>query len=171
VLLLSRHQRAIVSALLLTVQVLGLGHLALGSHTRSETGAMVDVVPLAVEQHDEQTPHLCSGDVSFHADEQVDCLVVAGWSSPSLPKQGEALDAPQQALAASAIRSRVASTQLEVLSARRKPHRLRVDQPTPQSPLITLTLEQACFPILFELSQEGFFPSPRCWRAPPMRTT
>lgn len=113
---LSRQQRAIVSALLLAVQVLGLGHLAFASHTRGETGAMVDVVPLAVELHDAQTPHLCSGDAAFHGDEQVDCLVVAGWSAPSLPKQGKALDTPQQALAASAISSRVASTQLEVLS-------------------------------------------------------
>ncbi len=83
-----RHQaRALVSALLLLVQVLGLGHVALGRHVLSDSGALVDVAPLAAEAHDDLREHLCAGDVAIHADAPEDCLVVASWSSPSLVTQ------------------------------------------------------------------------------------
>ena len=76
--------RAFASALLLLVQVLGLGHVALGRHVLSDSGALVDVAPLAAEAHDDFREHLCAGDVTIHADAPDDCLVVASWSSPSL---------------------------------------------------------------------------------------
>ena len=76
--------RAFVSALLLLTQVLGLGHVALGRHVLSDSGALVDVAPLAAEAHDDFHEHLCAGDVTLHADAPEDCLVVASWSSPSL---------------------------------------------------------------------------------------
>jgi hypothetical protein len=76
--------RAFISALLLLVQVLGLGHVALARHTLSANGGLVDAMPLASEQHDDQDGHLCAGDVTIHADAPDDCLVLAGWSSPSL---------------------------------------------------------------------------------------
>ncbi len=79
-----RQPRAFISALLLCVQMLGLGHVALARHTLSESGSLVDVAPLASEQHDDQDGHLCAGDVALHADAPGDCLVLAGWSAPSL---------------------------------------------------------------------------------------
>lgn len=79
------HQpRAFVAALLLVVQVLGLGHVALARHTVSETGAIIDVTPLATETHDGDEDHLCAGDVELHADAPADCTVVASWSAASL---------------------------------------------------------------------------------------
>lgn len=79
------HQaRAFVSALLLLAQVLGLGHVALGRHVLSDSGALVDVAPLAAEAHDDLREHLCAGDVAIHADAPDECLVLASWSAPSL---------------------------------------------------------------------------------------
>lgn len=66
------------------MQVLGLGHVALGRHVLSDSGALVDVAPLATEAHDDFREHLCAGDVTIHADAPEDCLVVASWSSPSV---------------------------------------------------------------------------------------
>ncbi len=80
----SPQLRAFVSALLLLAQVLGLGHVALGRHVLSDSGALVDVAPLAAEAHDDFREHLCAGDVTIHADAPEDCLVVASWSAPSL---------------------------------------------------------------------------------------
>lgn len=79
------HQpRAFVAGLLLVVQVLGLGHVALARHTVSESGAIIDVAPLATETHEGDDDHLCAGDVAIHADAPDDCLVVATWSAASL---------------------------------------------------------------------------------------
>lgn len=74
--------RAYVSALLLVLQVLGLGHVALARHTVSETGALVDVQPLLVDSHEETESHVCADEVEIHADAPGDCLVAATWSAP-----------------------------------------------------------------------------------------
>ena len=84
VLSLLLQPRAMVSALLLVLQVLGLGHVALARHTLSENGSVVDVLPLTTETHEDEEGHLCAGDVAIHADAPDDCLVVAGFAAPSL---------------------------------------------------------------------------------------
>jgi hypothetical protein len=76
--------RAFVSTLLLVLQVLGLGHVALARHTVSESGALVDVQPLLIDSHDETESHVCAHEVEIHADAPGDCLVVATWTSPLL---------------------------------------------------------------------------------------
>lgn len=75
--------RVVLAALLLLLQALGLGHLAFAPHTLGERGELVDVAAQAGEVHHEQRSHLCSGDATVRADAH-DCLVVAGWSTPSL---------------------------------------------------------------------------------------
>ena len=113
----SLHQpRAFISALLLLVQVLGLGHVALARHTLSENGSLVDVAPLASEQHDDQDGHLCAGDVVIHADGPDDCLVLAGWSSPSLLTSPAVLSRATASLAREIRSSSFIAVQLDVLS-------------------------------------------------------
>jgi hypothetical protein len=91
------HQpRAIISALLLLVQVLGLAHVALDRHTVSGTGAIVDVVPLATETHEADEDHLCAGDLAIHAEAPRECLVIAVWSSPSVVTEPVALSSTAQ---------------------------------------------------------------------------
>jgi hypothetical protein len=111
------HQlRAPISALLLLVQVVGLGHVALGRHELNEHGAIVDVAPPALEPHEATEGHLCAGDVTIHADAPGDCLVLAGWSAASLVTPPVALRrAPQHVVRVTKTSSFVA-VQLEVLS-------------------------------------------------------
>lgn len=79
----SSHQtRACIAALLLVLQVLGLGHVALARHEVSETGAIVDVQPVLFDSHADDEDHLCADDVAIHADAQGDCLVLVNWASP-----------------------------------------------------------------------------------------
>ena len=97
--------RAFVSTLLLVLQVLGLGHVALARHTVNETGALVDVEPVLVDLHEQTESHVCAHEVEIHADAPGDCLVVATWTSPLLLTPSlslhHALDvAPGQSLAA-----------------------------------------------------------------------
>lgn len=97
--------RAFVSTLLLVLQVLGLGHVALARHTVSESGALVDVQPLLIDSHDETESHVCAHEVEIHADAPSDCLVVATWTSPLLLTPSLSLHhapdvAPGQSLAA-----------------------------------------------------------------------
>lgn len=81
----SPHQaRVFISALLLVLQVLGLGHVALARHELSQSGALVDVEPLLVDTHEETQSHFCGDEVAIHADAPGDCLVVATWTSPQL---------------------------------------------------------------------------------------
>ena len=80
-----------VSGLLLLVQLLGLVHVALQGHALGDDGAVIHVAPLAAEAHDDRAEHLCAGDLAIHADAPDDCLVVAGWSSPTLLAAGVAL--------------------------------------------------------------------------------
>ena len=111
------HQlRAPVSALLLLVQVLGLGHVALARHTLSENGTVVDVAPLALEAHEEEAEHLCAGDVAIHADAPDDCLVLAGWSAASLITPPVAIRRAQQPVVRAPKSSSFVAVQLEVLS-------------------------------------------------------
>lgn len=111
------HQlRAPVSALLLLVQVLGLGHVALARHTLSENGTVVDVAPLALEAHEEEAEHLCAGDVAIHADAPGDCLVLAGWSAASLITPPVAIRRAQQPVVRAPKSSSFVAVQLEVLS-------------------------------------------------------
>jgi hypothetical protein len=108
--------RAFISALLLLVQVLGLAHVAFDRHTVSETGAIVDVVPLATETHEGDEDHLCAGDVAIHAEAPADCLVIAGWSAPSLLTEATSLSWSHQ-LAVVGISSEArAAPQLDALS-------------------------------------------------------
>jgi hypothetical protein len=78
---LSRQARAFIASLLLVLQVVGLGHVALARHELSESGAIVDVQPVLFDSHADTGDHLCADDVAIHADAQGDCLVMAGWSS------------------------------------------------------------------------------------------
>lgn len=76
--------RGLISGMLLLVQVLGMGHLAVSHHLLSNTGAVVDAVELSPEPHSHAAEHLCEGDVSFHAQGAGDeCLVVASWKAPA----------------------------------------------------------------------------------------
>ncbi|MDP2269582.1 MAG: hypothetical protein Q8N23_10855 [Archangium sp.] len=76
--------RASVSALLLVVQVLGLGHLALSEHSLGEGGEVVDAVALHADAHSEDTAHLCgTGDATLPDDAET-CAVFATWRSSSV---------------------------------------------------------------------------------------
>jgi len=73
------------SAMMLLVQVLGLGHLTLATHTVSSTGTVVDASELSTEAHSHPAEHLCEGDVSVHAQHAADeCVVVASFKTASL---------------------------------------------------------------------------------------
>lgn len=111
-----RQPRAIISALLLLVQVLGLGHVALARHTLSENGAVIDVVPLATETHDEEEGHLCAGDVAIHADAPADCVVLAGFAAPSLVTPALALHRWPESIDSSLRSPSFVAVQLDVLS-------------------------------------------------------
>lgn len=112
----SLQLRAFISALLLVVQVVGLGHVALTRHTVSDTGAIVDVVPLATETHEGDEDHFCAGDAELHAEAPGDCLVIASWSSPSVLSEPLAFrSTPHLALAGIAGEAQ-AAPQLDALS-------------------------------------------------------
>lgn len=113
---LPRQPRAFISALLLLVQVLGLGHVALARHTINENGAVVDVEPLLLETHDEEAGHLCAGDVGIHADAPDHCLVLAGFAAPSLVPLAVALPHTPQALFTGLHSSSFSFEQLDALS-------------------------------------------------------
>lgn len=86
------HQlRAFVSALLLLVQLLGLGHIALAEHALDMRGALTDVVPqvspVTAETHSEAEPHFCGRKVALHADAPHACLVFAAWTAASVAAQ------------------------------------------------------------------------------------
>lgn len=108
--------RAFISALLLLVQVLGLGHVALARHTLSENGSVVDVAPLAAEAHEEDEEHLCEGDVAIHADAPDDCLVLAGWSAASLVTPPAAIRRAQQPVVRAPKNTSFVAVQLDALS-------------------------------------------------------
>jgi hypothetical protein len=88
-----RPPRALISGLLLLVQVLGLGHVALAKHTLSESGAFVDVAPLLTERHQDRGSHVCADDVAVHADAPDECVVLAQWRARSVPVAALALGA------------------------------------------------------------------------------
>ena len=113
---LVRQPRAFVSALLLVVQVLGLGHVALARHALGDDGAVIDVAPLATEAHDDRAEHLCAGDVAIHADAPDDCLVVAGFSSPSLITAAVTLRSSPGSLVGGIARASSLAVQLDILS-------------------------------------------------------
>lgn len=79
--MVSRQARAFIASLLLVLQVLGLGHVALARHELSESGAIVDVAPVLFDSHVGPEDHFCADDVAIHADAQGDCLVLASLSS------------------------------------------------------------------------------------------
>ncbi len=112
----SLQLRAIISTLLLVVQVLGLGHVALGRHTVSDTGSIVDVVPLATETHEADEDHLCSGDLELHAEAPTDCGVIAYWSSPTIVSEAAALSWTHQLALVGIAREARAVAQLDALS-------------------------------------------------------
>jgi hypothetical protein len=77
--------RSFISAMMLLVQVLGLGHLALAAHTVSNTGTVVDAAELSAEAHSHPAEHLCAGDVNVHAQNAGDeCVVVASFKTANL---------------------------------------------------------------------------------------
>lgn len=108
--------RAAISAVLLLVQVLGLGHLAFAEHALGAGGAVVEAAPLAADAHDEAGDHLCAAETQVSSDGPEDCVVLAGWSTPSLVApvaQGVALRHAAQPDVRSAAQVEV---QLEVLA-------------------------------------------------------
>ncbi len=107
--------RAMVCALLLMLQVLGLGHVALARHTLSENGSVVDVAPLTADAHDEEEGHLCAGDVAIHADAPDDCLVVAGFAAPSLLASRVCLGGTQHPLVGGLSTPQLVAAQLDAL--------------------------------------------------------
>lgn len=108
--------RAMVSALLLVLQVLGLGHVALARHALSENGSVVDVAPLTAEAHQGDEGHLCAGDVAIHADAPDDCLVLAGFAAPSLLGSAVSLGRTQHPLVSSIRTAQLVAVQLDALS-------------------------------------------------------
>lgn len=111
-----RQPRAIISALLLLVQVLGLGHVALDRHTLSEDGTVVDAMPLVTESHAEDEGHLCAGDVALHADAPDDCAVLAALLAPSLLTKANALGPAPEVRARGISSPSYVEVQLDVLS-------------------------------------------------------
>ena len=108
--------RAMVCALLLMLQVLGLGHVALARHTLSENGSVVDVAPLTADAHDEEEGHLCAGDVAIHADAPDDCLVVAGFAAPSLVASAVSVGRTNAPLVSGIGTPQLVAVQLDALS-------------------------------------------------------
>ena len=82
--LVLRSLRPAVSAFLLLVQALGLGHVALAKHTLSDSGAVVEVTPLLSEKHEGRSEHLCAAEPATRAEGPDDCLVLSGFRAPSL---------------------------------------------------------------------------------------
>lgn len=80
-----RQPRAFVSALLLWVQLLGLGHVLLAEHTLSEDGGVVEVAPLLAERHLDRGGHLCADEGALREAGPADCLVLSGLRAPGLP--------------------------------------------------------------------------------------
>jgi hypothetical protein len=82
------RQRVLISGLLLLVQALGLGHLALADHAIGEAGAFIEVVQEGesgvAEFHSESAPHMCEHKVVRHADGSHACMVVAGWTTAAM---------------------------------------------------------------------------------------
>jgi hypothetical protein len=104
------HSRALISALLLLVQVLGLGHLALAAHTVTNTGSIVDAAELSAEAHSHPAEHLCAGDVTPHAQNAGDeCTVVAAFKTAATT--ASLVEAP--ALRTSTTTEPTASTRVE----------------------------------------------------------
>jgi hypothetical protein len=116
------HQlRAVVSAVLLLVQALGLGHLALAEHAAGEAGAEIELAPegasdTTAETHSESAPHVCGHDAVVHAEMRLVCMVVAAWTAPSLAPQRVVLAAPSPAGPRCAARASVVAPQFDVLS-------------------------------------------------------
>ncbi|MDP2273856.1 MAG: hypothetical protein Q8N23_36200 [Archangium sp.] len=108
--------RAIVSALLLVLQVLSLGHVALARHTLSETGSVVDVAPLTADAHEDEEGHLCAGEMAIHADAPDDCLVVAGFAAPSLLASAVSLGRTNAPLVSGISTPQLVAVQLDALS-------------------------------------------------------
>ncbi len=75
--------RGLISALLLLVQLLGLGHVALSSHAVNAEGAVIEREELTREAHARSAEHLCDTAVHVRAPGD-DCPVVASWSAPGL---------------------------------------------------------------------------------------
>ena len=111
-----RQPRAFISALLLLVQLLGLGHVALARHVLSDTAAVVDVAGLVVETHHDRGGHLCCDDVAIHFDAQDECLVFAARGVPSLHCIALALQLPEQPRVREVVSSSFIAAQLDVLS-------------------------------------------------------
>jgi len=115
----ARQHSAFIAALLLFVQVLGLGHLAFARHSLGETGALVEVVPHAaahVERHTERAPHVCAADLAIHADAAEACMVVAVRTSPSMDTPRFALAQTAHSAWKSSAPLTVAAAQLDALS-------------------------------------------------------
>ena len=108
--------RAMVSALLLVLQVLGLGHVALARHTLSENGSVVDVTPRTAETHEGDEGHLCASEETIHADAPDDCLVVAGFSAPSLLVSAVSLGRSTDPLESGIRTTQLVAVQLDALS-------------------------------------------------------
>lgn len=102
--------------MLLLVQVLGLGHVALARHTLSDSGAVVDTAGLATELHQDRGGHLCSDVVAVHEDGLDDCVVLAQWRAASMSSPAMVVQPPQSALSGAISSSSFVGVQLDVLS-------------------------------------------------------
>lgn len=112
-----RQPRAFVSALLLLVQVVGLGHVALARHTLTDSGSIADVAGLSSEQHDSRRGHLCSNDdLALHAEGSDECAVLAVWAAPSLVAALVSVGHASQHAVGGVSCSSFVEAQLEVLS-------------------------------------------------------
>jgi len=115
------HQlRAVVSALLLLVQALGLGHLALAEHTVGEAGAQLEVAlegaSGTAEVHSESAPHVCASDGVVHDDAPLACMVVAAWTAPSATTPRALLGVAARADAGCVTSASVVPPQFDALS-------------------------------------------------------
>jgi hypothetical protein len=115
------HQlRACSSALLLLVQALGLGHLALAEHALGPRGALADVVAQvaheALQTHAETDPHSCALQAAMEAEAPHACMVAAVWAAPSVAAQPVALVLPR-AVVLGAGYGWVATPQFDALSS------------------------------------------------------
>jgi hypothetical protein len=117
---LLRQPRAFASAMLLVVQVLSLGHVALAAHALSEDGKLFEVASVTVDAHHGEgvdEGHLCAREQSPHHD-LGDCAIAASWSSPSVVSApGARAEAARRALVATLTAARrFTVVQLEPLS-------------------------------------------------------
>lgn len=117
---LGHKLRTAASSLLLLVQALGLGHLALGSHSVDQGGALVEVVQQdaigPLETHSESAAHFCESTVVHHANDPHACMVIAAWTAPSVATQGTGLAVASQPRLISATKAAVVPMQFEALS-------------------------------------------------------